>query len=131
MRTRIAKILIAFILGAISFVLFIGIGEVLVWHLGAAGFVPTLLLMAGYFFLCQSLLSRGNPDAIREDVPLMLALGAIPLLLVVVMIFAESWGTILVQGGGMVVACGGGIVAGALAASKLARRKVKARKDTA
>lgn len=40
--------------------------------------IPLFFWIAPYFFICQFLLSRGNPDAYRKDWQIMLLLNAIP-----------------------------------------------------
>ena len=69
----IGKIFGAFFLGALSFFLYMFIGEASSNSLGDAGVVITFISMAAYFFVCQFRLSRGNADAVRGDWPLNLA----------------------------------------------------------
>jgi hypothetical protein len=112
----------AFFLGVLSFFLFFIVGELFMSVGEAMGLVAALILMAGYFFICQFHLSRGNPDALSQDWPIRLALDAIPLLLILIMLLAEKWPAILFQGLGILLSCCGGTFAGALAASRAARR---------
>jgi hypothetical protein len=56
-----------------------------------AGFALTFVLMAAYFFVCQFRLSRGKVDAPRKDWPIMLALNAAPLVMVILMVGNEKW----------------------------------------
>lgn len=117
------RIAVAFLLSVIFFFLFMFIGETSTSYLGDAGFVPTFVLMAGYFFACQFRLSRGNADAPRKDWPVMLALNAVPLVLVTLMIMSEKWPVILVQGLIILLAGWGGAFAGAVVASRAARKR--------
>jgi hypothetical protein len=113
----------AFLLGLSSFVLMMLVGESLLKPFGETmALVVTFSSLAVYFFICQFLLSRGNPDALRTDWRIMLALGAVPLVSVVIMILVERVDVILAQGTGILLASCGGIFAGAFAASRAARR---------
>ena len=116
------KALVAFFLGVLSFFLMFFIGETGIHHFGDTGLIPTFILMAAYFFSCQFRLSRGNPDALGQDWPIMLALDAIPLLMILGMVLAEKWPVILFQGLGILLSCCGGTFAGAFAASRAARK---------
>ena len=103
------------------FLLFIG--GALVENVGeAAGTVVAFILLAAYFFFCQFRLSHGNPNALRKDWPIMLALDAIPLLMFLIIALVEKWPVILSQGFGILLFCCGGTFAGAFAASRAARR---------
>ncbi len=117
------KIVIAFILSVFFFFLFMFIGEASSQYLGDAGFVITFILMAAYFFVCQFRLSHGNADALRKDWPIMLALNAAPLVMVILMIINEKWPVILVQGLIILLAGWGGSFAGAVVASRAARKR--------
>jgi len=119
----LSKALIAFFLGLLSFLLFMFVGETLMHVLGDAGLFLAFILMAVYFFICQSLLSRGNPVAYRKDWPIMLALDSILLLSVFAMVLTERLEVILAQGLGILLSCCGGTFAGAVAASLAARRR--------
>jgi len=117
------KALIAFFLGLLSFLLFMFVGEAASYHFGdIAGFIATFILMAAYFFICQFLLSRGNPDAYLKDWPVMLSLDAILIIAVFAMALVEKREVILSQGIGILLSCCGGTYAGAVAASIVARR---------
>jgi hypothetical protein len=109
------RITIAFVLGLLSFALFMFLGETM----GAYAFI----LMAVYFFLCQYLLSRGKQDAYRRDWPIMLALDATVLVMVFNMVLVEKRDVILSQGPGMLLSACGGTYAGAVVASLTTRRK--------
>ena len=109
------RMVLAFILGLVSFFVFILSGEAL-GLLGAFG------SLAVYFFLCQFLLSRGNPDAVRKDWRIMLALSAPSLVSIVIMSLAEDRQVVLHQGPVILLGCGFGTIVGALTASRAARR---------
>ena len=117
------KALIAFFLGLFSFFLFMFIGEKSLYYYSDIGLVAAFILMAAYFFICQFLLSRGNPDAFLKDWPIMLALDAVLLFCLIPMALSERLEVILFQGLGILLSCCGGTLAGAFAASKVARRK--------
>ena len=116
------KILLAFLLGVLSFFLMFLLGETAIHYFGDAGLIPTFILLAAYFFFCQFRLSRGHTDALRQDWLIMLALDAVPLLMVFGIVLAQTWPVILSQGLGILLSCCGGTFAGALAASRAARR---------
>ena len=118
-----SKTLIAFFLGLFSFFLFMFIGETLLFVAGNVGLAAAFIFMAAYFFICQYLLSRGNPDAFPNDWPIMLALDAVLFLALIPMILSERLEVILAQGLGILLCCCGGTVAGAFAASKTASKK--------
>jgi len=121
-----SKVFMAFLLGLFAFFLFMFIGETGMSRLGdVAGLIVAFILMAAYFFICQFLLSRGNPDAYRKDWPVMLALDAILLVALFFMILAERREVVLSQGLGILIFCCGATFAGAVAASIAARRKAK------
>ena len=58
------KVVTAIVLGLISVPLVFAIGEPVMNKYGGAGLIATFTVMAGYFFVCQFVLSRGNPDAL-------------------------------------------------------------------
>jgi hypothetical protein len=105
----------AFVLGLVSFLLLMFVGE-------AAGLPAAFASLAVYFFVSQLLLSRGNRDAWRADWPIMLTLVAVPLLSVVIMSLVERPDVVLSQGPGTLLASCGGTFAGAVVASLAARR---------
>jgi len=117
------KALIAFFLGLFYFLLFMFVGETLSSYYGNVGLAAAFILMAAYFFICQFFLSRGNPDAFLKDWPIMLALDAVLLLVLIPMALSERLEVVLAQGLGILLFCCGGTLAGAFAASKAARRK--------
>jgi len=99
------------------------IGETLSYYYGNVGLVAVFIIMAAYFFICQFFLSRGNPDAFLKDWPIMLALDAVFLLVLIPMTLSERLEVVLAQGLGILLFCCGGTLSGAFAASKAARRK--------
>jgi hypothetical protein len=121
-ETKVPRGWKAFFLGVLSFFLLF-IGGALVENVGdAVGTVLAFVLLAAYFFICQFRLSRGNPNALRKDWPVMAALDAVPLMMVLIMALVEKWPVILSQGLGILLSCCGGTFAGAVAASGAARR---------
>jgi hypothetical protein len=109
------RVLVALLLGLLSFFLMMVIGE-------SVGLFAAFCSLTVYFFICQALLSRGNSDAVRSDWRLMLALNAVILLSVFIMVLVEKRQMILSQGSGLLLSCCGGTLAGAFAASVTARR---------
>jgi hypothetical protein len=116
------KIFLAFLLSVLSFFLMFLFGETALHYFGDAGLIPAFMIIAAYFFICQFLLSRGHSEALRQDWPIMLALNAVPLLMVFGVVLAQTWPVIFSQGLGILLSCCGGTFAGALAASRAARR---------
>ncbi len=107
---------VAFALGVLSFPLFFFLGE-------GAG-VPVMVPgMTAYFFICPFMLSRGRVNGYREW-PIMLALDAVPMLLLLMAVIAEKWQVILVQGSLILGPACIGTFAGAVAASLVARRAI-------
>jgi hypothetical protein len=118
------KALIAFFLGLFSFFLYIFVGESSSHYFGEnVALAVWFILMFAYFFICQFFLSRGNANAFPKDWPIMLALDAVLLLALIPMAILETQEVILYQGSGILLSCCGGTLAGAFAASKVARRK--------
>jgi hypothetical protein len=114
-RKKMSKPFLAFCLGLLGFFLsFVGAG---------AGLLATFLLIGVYFLICQFLLSRGNVNAYREDWPIMLAMDAAFLVVIVIMALVEKREVVISQGPGFLLSCCGGTYAGAVAASLIARRK--------
>jgi len=118
-----SRIVVAFILSVFFFFLYMFIGEASTSYLGDAGFVITFVLMAAYFFVCQFRLSHGNADALRKDWPIILALNVVPLVMFILVVINEKWPVILVQGLVVVIAGWGGAFAGAVIASRVARKR--------
>jgi hypothetical protein len=120
--------LAAFLLGLLSFLLMMFIGESLARPIGdTMAMIVTFSSMAVYFFICQFTLSRGNADALRTDWRVMLALAAVPLASVVLMSLVEKGDVILAQGPGILLSTCAGTLAGAFAASRAARRAASRR----
>jgi uncharacterized membrane protein YfcA len=110
-----SKPLLAFCLGLLGFFLsFVAAG---------AGLLAAFILVGAYFFICQFLLSRGNVNAYRKDWPIMLAMNATFLVIVVIMALVEKQEVVISQGPGFLISCCVGTYAGAVAASITARRK--------
>jgi hypothetical protein len=112
------KVLGAFFLGLVAFVLVWAIAEAVLYEFGYPGIIATFILMAACFFICQFFLSRGNPDAYRKDWATMLALEVVPLLII---IFGLLWDKRM--GVRVFISSLAGTFAGAVAASLAARRK--------
>ncbi len=117
------RIILAFLLGLLFFFLYMFITDAMGHFLGDAGLIVAFILLTAYFFLCQFRLSLGNTDALRKDWPLMLALNAIPLVMVTLVVIHERWWVILTQGLIILLAGWGGAFAGAVAASRAARKR--------
>ena len=119
----------AFLLGVLSFAVFMFVGETADYRLGdIAAFIVTGIVMFAYFFICQFRLSRGNPNALFKDWPIMLALDATMIVVLFVSVLVEKQGAVfLAQALGILVACFAATLAGAFAASRAARRKVRQR----
>jgi len=119
------KVLGAFFLGVLSFVVFMFVGETADSFLGDTGAaIVTVIVMMAYFFICQFLLSRGNPNAFLKDWPNMLVLNAAIIVVLFVSVLLEKQGAVfLAQALGILLACFVGTLAGAFVASRAARRK--------
>ena len=118
------KVLGAFLLGLLSFVVFMFVGETADYRLSdIAAYIVIVIVMMAYFFICQFLLSRGNPNALFKDWPIMLALGAIGIPIAVVTALGEKREVFLTQGLGFLFVSFAGILAGAFVASREARRR--------
>jgi putative effector of murein hydrolase LrgA (UPF0299 family) len=115
----------AFLLGVLSFAVFMFVGETADRFLGdIAGAIVTVIVMMAYFFICQFRLSRGNPNAFLKDWPSMLALNATIIVVLFVSVLVEKQGAVfLIQALGVLLACFAGTLAGAFVASRKARRK--------
>jgi hypothetical protein len=108
------KALIAILLGVVSFVVMMGVGE-------GMGMVPALIAAGAFLFVCQLLLSRGHVDAHWRDWRIMLALAAPILVAVFLMVLLERREVVLSQGPVFLLLCVF-IYAGAVVASLAARR---------
>ena len=115
----------AFVLGALSFLVFMFIGETADNIFGViAARIATIILMAAYFFICQFLLSRGNPHAFRKGWPIMLILnGPIVVVLFVSVLLEKQGAVFLIQALGVLLTCFAGTVAGAVVAARIARKQ--------
>jgi hypothetical protein len=88
---KVRKPLLAFFLWLICFVLLWGLGETREDKFGeAAGLIAAFVVIGACLFICQFLLSRGNPDAYRKDWPIMLALDSVFILLVLVIVLQKT-----------------------------------------
>ena len=117
---RAGKVALAFLFGAVSFVVLFALCEVL---------APAVALCLGAvgFFVCQYLLSRGNPQAGRTDWRMVLAMNALPLgLLTSALVVSLSWHPMeaadMLKGLAGVVAGLGCSYAGAVVAARTTRR---------
>jgi uncharacterized membrane-anchored protein len=121
------KVLGAFFLGVLSFVVFMFVGETADNIFGViAAPIATFILMAAYFFICQFLLSRGNPHAFRKDWPIMLVLNATIIVVLFVSVLVEQRTAVfLTEALGILLACFAGTIAGAVVASLAARRRAR------
>jgi hypothetical protein len=117
----------AFLLGVLSFVVFMLVGETADQFLGdIATAIVTGIVMMAYFFFCQFRLSRGNPHAFLKDWPIMLLLNATIIGVLIYSVLGEKQGAVfLVQTLGILLACFAGTLAGAFVASRKARRKAE------
>jgi len=113
----------ALLLSLIAFPLFGLSGEGFTDLLGIAGFVVMFIVMAAYFFFCQFRLSHGNTDALRKDWPIMLALNVVPLALAILTVIDEKSPENLLGGLSVLMAGLGGAFAGAVVASRAARKR--------
>jgi hypothetical protein len=116
------KPIIAFFLGVLSFVIYRFFLEILGEYISAV-----FIILAAYFFICQFLLSRGDPHAFCKDWPTMLALDFPPLIYVVYYVIRLGWGALWFRTVGLwlIVGSVGGTSAGAVAASIKARRRIR------
>lgn len=81
------KIVLSFLLGLLSIFLMFGLGETWGGHAMFPG-------MAAYFLISQYFLSRGNPQAVRKDWPLILALNLPSLVSTSICLIVEpTWGS--------------------------------------
>jgi hypothetical protein len=120
-----AKPIIAFFLGILSFVIYRFFLEILGEYISAV-----FVILAAYFFICQFLLSRGNPHAFRRDWPTMLALDFAPFIYVVYHVIRLGFGAdhglwFRTIGFWLIVSFVVGTLAGAVAASIKARRRIR------
>lgn len=107
-----SKVIVALILGIVSFFLSFALGE----EIG----VPFAFIAIGiYYVFCQFFLSRGNARALYEDWALILSLNAALIVTAVMVLLIEpdtKWHAVVA-----LISIGGSVV-GASAASWVARR---------
>jgi hypothetical protein len=89
------KLVVAFFLGVLSFPLLFLLAE------GVGGLLPEqwkgsfihvaifVVGMGGYFLISQYLLSRRNPQAVRKDWPIIIAMNFTPLCMTIVTLLVE------------------------------------------
>jgi hypothetical protein len=73
---------VAFFLGVLSFFLIFFLGEVL-------GEYALFIGLGAYFLISQYLLSRGKPQAVRKDWPLIIAMNFTPLCMTIIVLAVE------------------------------------------
>jgi len=115
---KMSKVKVAFLLGVISFLVVMVVGETF-----SEKATIFFILMAAYFFICQFFLSRGNPDAYRNDWRIMLALDSVLVLGMFIAFLVEKRKVFLTQGFGFLLVCLASTFAGMVAASIAARRR--------
>jgi hypothetical protein len=76
------KIVVAFLLGVLSFFLIFLLGEIF-------GDYALFIGMGAYFLISQYMLSRGNPQAVRMDWPLIIAMNFTPLCMTIITLAVE------------------------------------------
>jgi hypothetical protein len=121
------KVVVAFVLGVLGFVLmfFLGEGVKIPTTVPAAEYIQWLIFisgMGGYFLISEYLLSRGNPQAIRKDWAIILALNLTLLVTSIIALFIEPHKLAALQALGtaiLAVACS---YAGASLAGRAARQ---------
>jgi hypothetical protein len=92
------KVLVAFILGVLSFLLMFVLGAVFLesGRIGAfAGECAFCIDMGACFFISQYFLSRGNPQALLKVWPLIIAMNFMPLCAVILCLVLETKGSAL------------------------------------
>ena len=119
-KWRAGKMALAFLFGTVLFVVLFHltevVGPVVAGCLGAVG-----------FFVCQYLLSRGNPQAGRTDWGIVLAMNGLPLGLLACALVANLWaqlgqGAEILKGLAGVVLALGCSYTGAVVAARTARK---------
>jgi O-antigen/teichoic acid export membrane protein len=115
----------ALLLGVLSFAVFMFVAHAVDSLLGeTTGAIVIGIVMLAYFFICQFRLSRGNPNALFKDWPMMLALNVTMIVALVVSVLVEKPGVVfLYQALGILLVCFAGTWAGAFVASRAARRR--------
>jgi len=116
------RVLIAFSLGLFPFYLSMFVLEtVAAITAGYAAIIVSVIVMIAYYFICQFFLSRGHPNALFKDWPIMLALGAAGLVISIIEASNKSLEGFLTWVLGFLIVCFAGILGGAFAASRQAR----------
>ena len=83
MKARILlKVVVAFLLGVVSFFLIFLLGE-------EFGDYALFIGLGAYFLISQYLLSRGNPQAVSKDWPLIIAMNFTPLCMTIIALAVE------------------------------------------
>ncbi|MCR4408716.1 MAG: hypothetical protein QHH43_02690 [Candidatus Saccharicenans sp.] len=118
------KALVAFFLGLFYFVVFMFVGGLAGGYLGdMASAIITGIVVLAYFFICQFLLSRGHPQALFQDWPIMLTLNATNIILFV-RVLAETKGAVFPLAAlGLLFVSSAGTLGGAFVASQAAKRR--------
>ena len=117
-----SKIALALLLGVLSFLLLFLLGEVVSVPAGvpAAEYVHATLFIGGvgtYFLISSYILSRGNPQAVRQGWPILLALNATLLVATLIAWLIEpNRGAVLAAAGTALLAVVCSLVGAALAA---------------
>jgi len=124
--SKMWKILVAFVLGLFSFPLLFLLGEGMQIPPGipAAQYIGWgifIIVFGGYFFISEYFLSRGNPQALWKDWPVVLALTATLIVTAVIAFMVEpnrsaAMGTVVIVIFAMVCS-----LAGAALAARVAR----------
>jgi hypothetical protein len=89
------KVVLAFFLGVLSVALLFGlaegVGDLLPerWKGSFIHVVIFVIGMGGYFLVSQYLLSRGNPQAVRKDWPIIIAMNFTPLCVTIITLVVE------------------------------------------
>jgi hypothetical protein len=89
------KVVVAFFLGVLSFpLLFLlgeGVGELLPerWKESFIHVAIFVIGTGGYFLISQYLLSRRNPQAVRKDLPIIVAMNFTPFCMTIVVLLVE------------------------------------------
>lgn len=92
---RKCKVVVAFFLGVLSFALLFFLGEGvgdLLPERSKGSFIHVVIFiigMGGYFLISQYLLSRGNPQAVRKDWPIIIAMNFTPLCVTIITLAVE------------------------------------------
>ena len=127
LRSLVWRMVVAAGMGFLSVPLFFALEHAFPFGHGALSLTMTFIAMAVYFFTCQFFLSRGHPNALFNDWPIMLALNTVwIIILIAIAVPFESLEVVLSMGLGILLSCFGCTLAGAFMASMRARRKATA-----